>query len=81
MLIFYAKTSLEIFVSIVNNALKHAVHPWGYLKDNPMQYVIIPKYDVRKTTEKDLKILPKANLRKISDYLVEGEPLMIPFHI
>ena len=77
----YAKISLEIFASIVNNALKHAVHPWGDLRDNPMQYVIMPKYDVRKTTEEDLKILPAASLRKISDYLVEDEPLMMPFHI
>lgn len=77
----YAKISLEIFVSVVNNALRHAVHPWGYLKDNPMQYVIMPKYDTRKPTEKDLKILPAESLRKISDYLVEGEPLKMPFHI
>lgn len=77
----YAKQSLSIFVSIVNNALKHAVHPWGYLKDNPMQYVIMPKYDVRKTTEKDLKILPMETLRKITSYLEEGHPLAIPFYL
>ncbi len=41
----------------------------------------MPKYDVRKNTEKDLKILPTTSWRKIRDYLVEGEPLLIPFHI
>lgn len=75
----YAKKSLSIFASIVNNALRHAVHPWGYLKDNPMQYVVMPKYDTRKTTEKDLKILPMETLRKITSYLGEGDPLTIPF--
>ncbi|MBE1553685.1 tyrosine-type recombinase/integrase [Sporosarcina limicola] len=77
----YSKSSLEIFASIVNNALKHAVHPWGYIKENPMQYVIMPKYDVRKSTEKDLKILPADSLRRISEYLTEGHPLAIPFHL
>lgn len=33
----YSKSSLEICASIVNNALKQAVHPWGYIKENPMQ--------------------------------------------
>lgn len=46
-----------------------------------MQYVIIPKYDERKTIEKDLKILFAENLRKISDYLVESKPLAVPFHL
>lgn len=77
----YSKQSLSIFTSVVNNALKHAVHPWGYIKENPMQYVIMPKYDQRKTTEKDLKILPMETLRKITDYLEEGNPLAIPFHL
>lgn len=77
----YAKKSLSIFSSVVNNALKHAVHPWGYIKENPMQYIIMPKYDERKTTEKDLKILPMDTLRKITNYLEEGHPLAIPFHL
>lgn len=77
----YAKKSLSIFASIVNNALRQAVHPWGFIKENPMQYVIMPSYDVRKSTEKDLKILPIGSLKKISAYLTEGHPLYIPFHI
>lgn len=66
----YSKSSLEIFASVVNNALKHAVHPWVYIKENPMQYVIMPKYDTRKPTEKDLKILPMESLKAINEYLV-----------
>ena len=44
-------------------------------------YVIMPKYDERKTTEKDLKILPMESLQKIGEYCVEGNPLTIPFQI
>lgn len=77
----YAKKSLSIFASIVNNALKHAVYPWGFIKENPMQYVIMPNYDVRKSTEGDLKILPVESIQKITDYLEEGHPLQIPFLI
>lgn len=77
----YSKRSLSIFTSIVNNALKHAVHPWGFIKENPMQYVIMPSYDVRKPTEKDLKILPMYKLKKINSYLTEDHPLYIPFQI
>lgn len=77
----YAKKSLSIFTSIVNNALRHAVHPWGFIKENPMQYVIMPSYDQRKPTEKDLKILPMESLKKIQEYLSEDHPLYIPFQI
>lgn len=41
----------------------------------------MPKYDARKPIEKDLKMLPAESLRKISAYLVKGEPLMMPFQI
>ncbi|WP_338652703.1 site-specific integrase [Sporosarcina psychrophila] len=77
----YAKQSLSIFTSILNNALKHAVYPWGYIKENPMQYVMLPKYDARKATEKDLKILTVDCIRRISEYLTEGHPLAIPFQL
>jgi len=39
------------------------------------------KYVERKTTERDLKILPMESLREISEYCVEGHPFAIPFFI
>lgn len=77
----YSKKSMSIFYSVVNNALKHAVYPWGLLKDNPMQYVSQPKQQRRKTTKDDLKIIKREDLISIIGYLTPDMPLYMPFHI
>lgn len=77
----YSKKSLSIFYSVVNNALKHAVHPWGLLRDNPMQYVSQPRQQRRNTTKEDLKIIKREDLMRIMEYLTPDMPLYMPFHI
>lgn len=41
----------------------------------------MPKYEVRKPNEKDLKILPPDSLPRSNEYLTEGYPLAIPFQL
>ena len=53
----YSKKTMTITHSVLKNALNMAVYPWGLIKQNPMLYVKIPKYEERPTTKKDLKII------------------------
>ncbi|WP_078816525.1 hypothetical protein [Sporosarcina newyorkensis] len=74
----YAKKSLSIYGNVVNHALRRAVHPWGLNKEKSYAN---PSYDERKRSEKELKILPIEDLKKISEQLKEDHPLYFPFHI
>jgi len=48
----YSKKTMTITHSVLKNALNMAVYPWGLIKQNPMLYVKIPKYEARPTTKK-----------------------------
>lgn len=43
------KSILKRLYSILNLSLKYAVHPCKYIKENPMQYVSMPKYEKFRT--------------------------------
>lgn len=77
----YSEKSMSIFRCVMNSALRHAVHPWGLLKENPMQYVAMPKRQRKKVSKEDLKIIKRDDLIKIMGYLKIDMPLYMPFHI
>ena len=77
----YSKQSLSIFYSIMNNALKQAVYPWMLIKQNPMQYVQMPRTIKNTATKEESKIISKENLVKIISYLKPDMPLYLPFYI
>lgn len=52
----------------------------GYIKENTMQNFIMPKYEARKPSQKELKNLPMESLRKTNKCLGKDHPLAIPFH-
>ena len=54
----FAKKTLSILKTVLHGALKKAVYPYQFIKENPMQYVEMPKYNERmKPTKEDLKII------------------------
>ena len=77
----FARKTLTIFHSVLSNALKQAVYPYKLLRENPMQYVKLPRYEVKKATKEDLKILSMVNIKRISEFLDESNTFYIPFHI
>lgn len=77
----YSRKSLTIFHTVMNSALKQSVYPYKLLNENPMQYVKLPKYEQKKTTESDLKILSMETIKKINNFLAEDNSFYIPFHI
>lgn len=78
----FARQTLSIIQGMLNKSLKHAVYPYKFITENPMQYVELLKSDTNsKPTREDLKIQTKENLRKLSSYFSEGHPFRIPFQI
>lgn len=41
----YSKSAVAQQFSVLSRSFKAAVHPYQYIKDNPMQYVKMPKYN------------------------------------
>ncbi|MDT2845503.1 site-specific integrase [Enterococcus thailandicus] len=77
----YAKKTMTITHSVLKNALNMAVYPWGLLKQNPMLYVKIPKYEDLPTTKKDLKIISLEDFERILEITPEEHPFYIPLNI
>lgn len=72
---------MTITHSVLKNALNMAVYPWGLIKQNPMLYVKIPKYEERPTTKKDLKIISLEDFDHMLEITPEGHPFYIPLNI
>ncbi len=77
----YSRTTLTIFHTVLQHALKQAVYPYKLINENPMQYVKLPKKDNKKTTEADLKILLLSSIKKISLFLEPTDTFYILLHI
>lgn len=77
-----SKSMLKRIFSVLNLSLKYAVHPCKYIKENPMQYVTMPKYETN-NTEKIKTITVKEfymildRFSKDTDYYL---PLVIGFY-
>jgi len=77
----YTKNSVSGFYGVLSGALRMAVYPYQLIKENPMQYVSMPKYDEKKKDKKDLKILTLEDFKRIIDRFPEGSTFYIPVQI
>ncbi len=77
-----SKSVLKSISSVLNLSLKYAVHPFGFIKENPMQYVSMPRYE--KKNEEGLKTITLKEFDTIINRFSETTdyylPLMIGFH-
>lgn len=76
-----SKNTLKGFFGILSGALKRAVYPYQFTKDNPMQYVTMPKYNHKKTDKDDLKVISIKNYYKIIERFPVGSTFYIPLQI
>lgn len=78
-----SKNHLNNIISLLSGSLNYSVHPMNFLKNNPMQYVKIPKYNNTKTTDKH-KIITNDDFNAIIKRFPERSsfyiPLMIGYH-
>ena len=77
----YSKSSLSNFLGVLSKALKMAVYPYQLIKENPMQYVKLPKIEEKRNDKKDLKIITINNFNKIIERFPEGSSFYIPCQI
>ncbi|WP_251854743.1 tyrosine-type recombinase/integrase [Enterococcus italicus] len=80
-----AKHTVEIVVTVLKGAFKRAVYPWQLIKENPMIYVEMPKYDIKvKQNKDDMGIITVDQYYQILDIIPYSDsfriPLMIGFH-
>lgn len=75
----YSKASVDNFYGILSGALKQAVYPNEYIKENPMQYVKLPKYPNKK--KKEPIILTKKEFNKILKRFPHGSNFYVNIQI
>lgn len=80
----FSKNYLEMLKTILSGSLKMAVHPYKFIKENPMQYVKLPKYAANKKEDAELKIISMEDYNKILERFPFGTnmhmPIQIAFH-
>lgn len=76
-----SKNSVSNFYGILSGSLKYAVYPLGYIKENPMTYVTMPKFKEKPKNSDDLKIITLEQFNKIMQRFPEGSSFYIPLQI
>lgn len=77
----FARKTLTIFHSVLNNAFRQAVYPYKLIRENPMQYVKLPKEERKKQSKSDLKIVTIDQVQTILNFLGKDNTFYIPFQI
>jgi len=77
----YSKNSINNSFGVLSGSLKMAVHPYKYIKENPMFYVKAPKTQENKKSKEDLKVLSLDNFNKIIKRFPQGTSFYIPLQI
>lgn len=77
----FAKNTLSNFYGVLSGALKKAVYPYQLIKENPMNYITMPKYNDSITDKNDLKIITLDDFNKIVTRFPQGSSFYIPLHI
>lgn len=76
----YSRHYLVNIITVLNGAFKYAVYPGNFIKENPMQYVKIPKYEHSKL-EIDRTVLSIEDFNTIINRFPLGSPYYIPIMI
>lgn len=77
----YSKNSLVNIKGLLNKSLSMAVHPYEYIKENPMQYVQLPKFQDPIKREEKLKIITIENYKTILKRFPKESIFYLPLQI
>ncbi|MDP4091123.1 MAG: site-specific integrase [Bacillota bacterium] len=77
----FSRSSLSNFHGVLSGALKAAVYPYQFIKENPMQYVKLPKDNKYKKEEEDLKIISLDDFNRIIERFPFGSSFYVPLQI
>ena len=76
----FSKNHLDNIITVLVSALKFAVHPGGFIKDSPGQYIKHPKYEHTKL-ETDHKVISNEDFNTIIRRFPEGSTFHLPLMI
>jgi len=77
----YSKNSLTNMMGLLSKAFKMAVHPYGFIKQDPTRFVTVPKMDQKPKDGEDLKIIAMKDYRKILERFPRGSTFYVPLEI
>ncbi|WP_040328558.1 site-specific integrase [Clostridium ihumii] len=75
----FSKCSINNFYGVLSGALKSAVYPYQFIKENPMKYIKLPKDN--KPKSEDLKIISINDFNTIINRFPQGSSFYIPLQI
>lgn len=75
-----SSTYLKNILCLISGALGYAVHPAGFLKDNPAQYLRYPR-TMAQTFDTNRRVISNQEFATILDYFHEGNQYRIIFLI
>ncbi len=76
----FSKHTIKNLFSILFSSLKYAVFPCNFIKASPMEYVKVPKIELKKS-EINRKIISIEDFEKITKRFNESSPFYIPLMI
>ena len=76
----FSKSYLVNMLTVLSGSFKAAVYPYEFIRDNPMQYVTLPKNNNRKY-DTDRKVITSDEFKKIIERFPEGDTFYIPLQI
>lgn len=78
----FSKNTVSSFYGLLSGSLKYAVYPMKYIKENPMTYVHMPRYDIlHKKDSTELKIISLTDFNKMIERFPVGSSFYIPLQI
>ncbi|MCS6132104.1 site-specific integrase [Clostridium botulinum] len=78
----FSKNYLSNLYGVLSGAFKNAVYPYQFLKENPMVFVNMPKYNTKLINNPDdLKIITLEDYNKILKRFPYGSNMHIPLQI
>lgn len=75
-----ASSYIKNIMTLISGAFDYAVHPSGFIKDNPAKYIRYPKIAAKKS-DINRRVITKNEFTQISDYFVPGSRYRIVFMV
>lgn len=75
-----ASSYIKNIMTLISGAFDYAVHPSGFIKDNPAKYIRYPKITAKKS-DINRRVITKNEFTQISDYFAPGSRYRIVFMI
>ena len=77
----FSRSSVSNFYGVLSGSLKAAVYPYQFIKENPMQYINMPKDNKKLDNDDDMKVISLEDFNKIIERFPQGSSFYVPLEI